>query len=58
MSDQIRALQHEMEMHAAAGRVERVAQIKDELAGLGAPVKGDGPLETAAASRPRKSKSD
>ena len=35
MSDQVAALLHEMEQHVMAGRVERVAQIKDELAALG-----------------------
>ena len=48
---QVAALLHEMEMHVNAGRVERVAQIKAELAALGHKVKGDGPVETAAAPR-------
>lgn len=35
MSDQVKALLHELERHEAAGREERVADIKQELKALG-----------------------
>lgn len=54
MDDQIAALLHELERHELAGRVERVAAIRDELAGLGYQAKRSTPVETTSAPRGRK----
>lgn len=52
---QIAALLHEVERHEIAGRDDKVAALKAELAALGHVVSGESPVRTTSAARAKKS---